>query len=1072
MRDKKDMSRILGAQPGVSMAKKQRYYDLSCYQERLWLMERFGRVHPVLNIPCGFILQSLDKAIFSRALNMLVKRHELLRTSFVENAGKLRQRILDSRDVKPVMIERRACSDNRTGGWEVLQEWALKEWVFCLENDALFRVALTRTGDEWYAVLFMAHPMIADRRSMEILVHDFLSFYESHRHHRENPLTPLKIQYKEYAQMIFSNPDKTDCKEAGTYWNDMLSGETPVLNLPLDNRRPAVRKAAAGIIRFPLTGANARGVEALAVKNGTTRFVVFLCLYYVLLYKYTGQKNIMLGVSVSGRPHGDFEKPVGPCMTQFPHRTGISPNQNFNAFLRALTRDISQATEYEAYLFDHLANEPGFDRHLNCFLRSEAMFEYDAVVDESPCKKDVSLGLGLPDASVMLSNRELHLRVMDGTSGKGAMLEMIYSRQLFHAGTIERVCRHFSELVQTVTGCGGDISLSDVSLLNRSEKHQILNTFNQTEKAYPSGKTMVDLFDEQAEKRPDHTALVVGEKTLNYRELSTISNQLGHYLKERFCVGAGDLVGLLVGRSEWAVVGVLGVLKSGAAYVPVDPEYPEDRIGYMITDSAPKVLVVDTFENMSKLGHIQHGNILLLSECEPEIRTQAQSPPAPGAGPNDLAYVLYTSGSTGRPKGVMIEHQGIVNMMISQTRDLDITKTDRILQFASFSFDASVYEIFMAMFSGTGLFVVKEEHQRDTELLEDYMNYHGITVATLPPVVLMHMNIERLTTTRILISAGEAFKPEILKNPGISYINAYGPTEASVCIAAHKVERKTVTVPVGKPVANMKIYILDSDRNLCPIGIWGEITVAGPGLARGYLNRDALTRETFKKNPYSTSEADKRLYFTGDIGRYLWDGNIEYLGRKDTQVKIRGHRIELGEIENTLYECPGIKDAAVTAEDGDTELVAYLVPGKRGIELKGVRKHLAKILPHYMIPNKFKALTSLPMTRSGKVDRRHLAGHASTLLATDARYEMPHTDLEIYLVEILEELFDRKKIGLRDRFFDLGGDSLKTVQLMTKIQEKFNKKIDIGDLFQNPTVADLAGLIDLYGEIANPSGRG
>ncbi|MBF0498469.1 MAG: amino acid adenylation domain-containing protein, partial [Deltaproteobacteria bacterium] len=593
-----------------------------------------------------------------------------------------------------------------------------------------------------------------------------------------------------------------------------------------------------------------------------------------------------------------------------------------------------------------------------------------------------------------------------------------------------------------------------LEMLPNEERHRLLVEFTQTETTYPRDKTITELFEAQAARTPDQPALIFEDAQLTYRELNERANYLAQYLISHQGIQPEERVGLLVDRSFWAVIGLLGIFKAGGAYLPIDPGYPRERINYMLRDSGCRVLLTED-KYLTLCGSFSVAQIIDLAP----LASRSPSNPVGRITPQNLAYVIYTSGSTGKPKGVMIGHQGFINMSLDQVRGFGVTASDRVVQFASPCFDASLSEVFMALFAGAALVLISKDTISRPDRFLDYLEKHQISVITFPPIYLASLEGHELGPVKTIITAGE---PAIVGDALYysrtkQYFNAYGPTEVSVCVSYHQVDPDRIydnRIPIGRPIANTCVFILDESLNLTPQGIPGEICVSGHGLAQGYLNQPETTAEKFINHPFRPEE---RLYRSGDLGRWLPDGHLEFLGRKDDQVKIRGFRIELAEIEHTLMQHPDVDAAVVLARkfQGTTaELVAYLVsrPEFNVVELPD---YLSRFLPDYMIPTYFVPLERIPLTTNGKVDKIALPD-PTALSSRQGQYVPPGNELETKLVAIWEEVLGRTKIGIHDSFFDLGGHSIKAIRLVSKIKKELDVQVELNAVFQALTIHNLA----------------
>uniref|UniRef100_UPI000FD80AED non-ribosomal peptide synthetase n=1 Tax=Paenibacillus xylaniclasticus TaxID=588083 RepID=UPI000FD80AED len=640
-------------------------------------------------------------------------------------------------------------------------------------------------------------------------------------------------------------------------------------------------------------------------------------------------------------------------------------------------------------------------------------------------------------------------------SEDGLQIVVDYCTDLYRRDTVERMAQHYLQLIKAAVS-EPEMELSKLSMLTVEEKHQIINVFNATEAPYLLEKTIHQLFEEQVERTPDRIAVVSETEQVTYRELNARANRLAHKLRKQG-VRSDIRVGLLAERSVEMITGILGILKAGGAYVPIDPSYPQERIAYMLEDSGSRWLVGDehlldkvTFAG----GKLELRETMLASEEDWNLEAVNSS--------RNLAYVIYTSGSTGQPKGVMVEHRGVVNLSSVFKQTLDLTDNDRIIQFATIAFDASVWEIVMSLFSGAQLHMLPTEVIHQVEKFEAYIEEHQITTVTLPPAYLTHMEPTRVRSLKTVFVAGSACSWELVQKwrPHVRFINAYGPTETTICATlwfAGNSRRSTITVPIGKLILNTRTYLMDKQGQLLPIGVPGEICIAGDGVARGYINREDLTAKKFVADPFVPGG---RMYRTGDLGRWLSDGVLEYLGRMDEQVKIRGYRIEPGEIASALQQLKPVKEAAVVAieEASGQALCAYIVcDGEPSIV--ELRTRLGETLPSYMIPSYFVQLDHLPLTVNGKLDRKALPKPDKDALHGTV-YVEPRMETEVKLAAIWQELLGIERVGVTDDFFALGGHSLKAMQLVSLIHQSFGVEVPLRSLFEHSTIEELAYAVE------------
>ncbi|KPA18710.1 plipastatin synthase subunit D [Candidatus Magnetomorum sp. HK-1] len=1018
---------------GIEKLNDKPFYEVSHSQRRLWILDKMEEEFNAYNLSMGFMFKgNFDVKAFKNSLEMTINRHESLRTTFIEIDGEPKQKIHKHIGIKFKETDLR----NHENNTMIAKETAKKESnrPYDLKNAPLLRIEILRLSNDCHVILMNIHHIICDGWSLGVLENEILLVYQSFVHNKKIEMPPLNIQYRDYTAWQNKVLSDKNVKIHQRYWHDKLSGELPVINLPTDYQRGAVQTYNGNTLSHFFTENLTSELETYCKNNEVSVFMTLLTALKTLLYRYTGQEDIIIGSPIAGRNHPDLEDQIGFYVNTLALRDKINGNDSFKKLLKKVKQTTTDAFEHQVYPFDRLVKELNIQRDVS----RSPVFDIMMVLQNNDIKK------------IELDNLEIsHFEYETGISQFDLTLNFIndenilclylnYNSDLFEKDRIIRFALHFEELLKNILN-NHDQLINDLNILTASEKQQLLLNFNDTKTDYPADKTIVDLFEEQVEKTPDNIAIIYNNNYITYKELNKTANVLAHHLIDHYQIQQEDLVGVMADRSEKMIISLLGILKAGCAYLPIDPAYPQQRIDYMIKDSACRVL---------------------LSEEDFRLETFNINNPQKKISIHNLAYVIYTSGSTGKPKGVMVEHGGFVNMCLAQISGFNISESDHVLQFASPSFDASLSEIFMALLKGAALVPISKEIIDEPEDFINYLNENQVTVITFPPVYLNMLNKHPLPTVKTIITAGEAavINDVIFYSKNKQYFNAYGPTESSVCATYYKVDPKKnykELVPIGKPIANSSIFILDEALNLVPIGIPGEIYFFGIGLARGYLNRPELTKEKFIDNPFSSNEI---LYKTGDSGQWLPDGNIEFLGRKDDQVKIRGHRIELGEIENSLQQHPLIKDSLVLAIKTDRntkELVSYLITQSE-IVTEELRNFLKETLPDFFIPSYFVQLEKFPLTVNGKIDKKALPDpqDCSDLIAYN-NYVPPQNEVEIILFKIWQNLFNKDKIGIFDNFFTLGGDSIRAIQLVSHLQQ-VNLKLKARDIFQYPTIAQLS----------------
>ncbi|MFW6333601.1 MAG: non-ribosomal peptide synthetase, partial [Thermodesulfobacteriota bacterium] len=829
------------------------------------------------------------------------------------------------------------------------------------------------------------------------------------------------------------------------------------MNLPLDRPRPPRQTHHGSAERLDVGPDLVRGLDDIARKAGATRFMILLSAYTVLLHRYCNQEDILVGTPVAGRNLRDIEPLIGFFVNTLVIRTDLSEDLTFRNLLDQVRRTSVAAFEHQDLPFEKLVDALQPERTLSHSPVFQTMFVLHNAHTEA---------LNLPgltirpmEAETVSAQFDLVLSVLEVESGFHMRFE--YNTDLFDPGTIRRMADNFEVLLSGIAA-HPESKVSELPILTARERHRLLVEFNDTAADYPDDKSIVDLFEAQVEQTPDAPAVVFEDRRLSYWELNRAANRVAHFLLKECEIRQEDRIGVFLERSERPTVAMLGVMKAGGAYLPLDPSYPKDRLRYMIDDSGCSVLLTES-GTKDALRELSDSVRLVDVQELPEFKADN---PRTATGPNHLAYVIYTSGSTGRPKGVMVEHGGFVNMAFSHISLIGITGEDRILQFSTCSFDASMYETFIALFSGSALICVQKSTINDPEKLINEIQKSQVTAALIPPSYIPILGFEGLRNLRILVTGGESALSDdgLFADSEHHYWNAYGPTEYSVIATSYPIPPHASdqsNIPIGKPLLNTQILILrPAGNNLQPIGAPGEICIAGAGLARGYCNKPELTAEKFTPQPFAPSH---RMYRSGDLGRWRPNGNIEFLGRCDDQVKIRGYRIELGEIENRLLSHPSVKGAVVlskTVYSQTSELIAYVLL-KDECNVNDLKDYLKQSLPSYMIPAFFIRMDRFPLTPNGKVDKKNLPTEIEAGLEIGSTYAAPRSQAETVMTSVWSDVIGRDRIGIRDNYFTLGGDSIKAIQVSSRLRD-FGWKLDIQDLFKFPTVEQLAPHLQPY----------
>ncbi|PEU19242.1 MULTISPECIES: non-ribosomal peptide synthetase [unclassified Bacillus (in: firmicutes)] len=1034
--------RITGAEKhkytAIQSVEKRDFYPVSFAQKRMYITNQLDETGTSYNMPSILELKGkLDISKVETAYQTLIDRHEALRTSFEMVEGELVQRVHAKIKLPFEYVE--------------VAEERIKEKVasfirpFNLAQAPLIRVSVLKITEDHHILCYDMHHIISDGITMNTLMKEFAHLYRGNLE-----LPTLSIQYKDYTVWQQEWAQSEDFARQGQYWLEQFEGELPVLALPTDNGRSVVKEFIGDHYEFTLSEQLTKRLKKLTDERGATIYMTLLATYNILLNRYTGQEDIIVGSPVAGRPHSDLESVVGMFVNTLALRNMPRGDQTFENFLENVKENVLKAQENADYPLEELIENLGLQRDLSRNPLFDTMFVFQNM--------DIA-EWDLPELNVRPFIFDNHISKFDLTliakeTERSIHFIFEYSARLFKRETIKRIATHFEQLIIDILN-QPDKHLFELEMLSHQEKQSLLENGEGTISTYPIDTTIQVLFEKQVERNPHQIALDFDGQQMTYHQLNQRANKLALILRDKG-VRPNKIVGVLAERSLEMVVGLLAVLKAGGAYLAIDPEYPEERIKYMLEDSQTRLLLTQSYLVNNVSTALNTGLIESIDLQSDHVYK--------GSGENldlvntssDLAYVIYTSGSTGKPKGVMVEHQGIENLKVYFENQLGITQQDRIIQFASFSFDASVWELFMALLSGATSYLVPKEVINNYSLFEQYMNHNSITVATLPPTYVQQLNPTRITTLRKLITAGSATNYELIHkwHPHVEYINAYGPTETTVCATTwtyREMEQSYRSVPIGGPILNTQALILDPYLRIQPIGVVGELCIAGAGLARGYLNRPEQTEERFISHPWIKGE---RLYRTGDLARWSEDGTIEYVGRIDEQVKIRGFRIEPEEIANHLLEHPSIRETVVIDhmnEQGQAYLCAYVVANQIWTVTE-LRAHLGRTLPDHMIPAFFVELDHIPLTLNGKVNRKALPIPSGVSLSTE--YVAPRNKKETILAKIWKEVLELEEVGIKDNFFELGGDSIKSIQIVARLN-LHQLNFEIKDLFLQPTIEEL-----------------
>ena len=1073
---------------------------LSFAQERLWLIDRLlGRGNTYNSAPAvTWIEGPLDVAVLERSLNEIVRRHETLRTTFASVDGQPVQVIAPDMPIMLNVEDLRHLPDPEDQALRRVRAGARQ--VFELARGPLWHATLFRLDTQQYILLLVLHHLITDGWSGPVLMQELTEIYQAFSAGQPAPLPPLPIQYADYAvwqrQWLQSEGDHggSPLEQQLAYWRRQMVGAPATIELPVDHPRPPVQSFVGAAHQFELSPELTARLKALGQGEGATLFMTILAALKVLLFRYSGQADIVIGSPIANRTHPELRGLIGCFVNTLVLRTSLSGNPTFRELLGRVREVTQGAYAHQDLPFERLVEELQPQRDLSRNPLFQVMFALQAAARSEHVVGGVRLRPVESDNGVAKFDLTVDLRETE----QGLRGHFQYDASLFDAPTRERMVGHFHTLLAAVAE-HPDQRLATLPLLPPAERQQLLVSWNATGRPFPACG-IHQLVEAQVARTPQATAVSAPDGDLSYAGLNARANALARELRGR---GAGPdtLVGLCVSRSCDLIVGILGILKAGAAYVPLDPTYPPERLALMLDDARVPFLVTQRALLPELPSHA--AATLCLDDVESPPPDPLPAPVVPGFAPDHLAYVIYTSGSTGRPKGVMISHAAVTNMMTATLEYVEVSPDDVVLQFATFCFDVSVLEIFAALCAGARLLIPPRETLLSPRALTQVMQRERVSFCDIPPAVLELLPADALPALRTQFIGCESFTGELVTRwvqPGRRLINGYGPTEATVMMTLMECTGTYEQMPpIGYPMANQQVYVLDAQGQPLPIGVPGELYIGGVQLARGYLNRPDLTAERFVPCPWSVVSSqlqrttdhgqlttDNRLYRTGDLVRYREDGALEFLGRVDQQVKLRGYRIELGEIEARLSQHPDIQQAIVVIQAKTPEtkrLVAYIVPGeeqrtknkeqrgetpdsqisnlKSQISNQELRDYLKTRLPDYMIPAAFVTLEALPLMQNGKVDRAALPEPANRSPAPDATFTAPRTALEQMLAgSVFAQVLGVDQVGIHDNFFELGGNSLQAAQVQSNLMDALHIDVPLTTIFQAPTIAQLSEHLD------------
>jgi len=1023
-------------------------YPLSYSQHRLWVLNQLSLENTAYNMNSSYLFEgNLNEEALEKSFINLINRHESLRTVFKENeSGEIRQFILSCSELN-FSINKIDLQSELNINKILSKEFNIP---FKLDEGPLIRASLFKVDTDKWILTYVIHHIIGDGWSLEVIINNLMSFYEADIYIKQEPFQKLTVQYKDYSAWQRSQILSETGNNQKEFWLRLLDGEIPKLELPTDFPRPKVKSYVGDVIEINIDYIVSTEIKSICKEHSVSLFIFLLTALKTLIYRYSNQKDIIIGTPIAGRNHNNLEDQVGFFANTLPLRTQFTGDEFFLDLLAKVKDMTLESFDNSQYPFDKLLEDLNLQRDMSRNPLFDIMLSVqnlEGILD----KENFELGnLSISNYNTKNEkNSKFDISIYVAEDKDQISLILEYNTDLFEKSTIDRLGFHFINLMKSIIDDPHQ-KLYNLNILSSEEKHDLLIGFNETDADFPMNKSLIDLFEEQVLEQPDAVVVVSESSVYSYSQINELSNKLANYLMHSYKIEKGDLISIKLEKSPEMIIAILAILKLGAAYIPIDMNCPQQRLEYILAESQSKVLI-----DFAEMDCFRQNNLSFSTSSINRFVNE-----------EDLAYVIYTSGSTGNPKGCMLSHKGVVNRLHWMWSEYDFNSNDTILQKTNYSFDVSVWEIFMPLCWGCKMILCPKEAIYSPQKLVETIQFNKVTCLHFVPSVLdSFINSEwedeyiskKMKTVRCVIASGENLGLSTVKKwyekMSIPIYNLYGPTEASIDVTHFTTSKDAKKILIGKPIANTEIYILGEYSQVQPIGVIGELCIGGVGLARGYLNQENLTSEKFIENPFKNRS---KIYKTGDLARWLLDGNIEYIGRFDDQVKIRGNRIELSEILYEINNLDNVISSAVIVKemgDGDKHLVAFIVSQFK-INEQELKGELLKKLPVYAIPNFFIRLEELPVNKNGKLDKSVLLTYEIENIDRK-QIVSPNSVLEEIILDVFHKILDNGNISVTDRFFDIGGTSISVIKLKKELNTK-GLMIDIDELFTFSSVRELA----------------